>query len=319
MKKVLFVITSLEVGGIETYLLRFLGFTNKKIDATVFCKSGRGGALEEKYKNLGIDILKYKFSFFPLFSSLKLYSLLKKDKFDTICDFTGDFAGIPLSIAKLANIKNRISFYRGSAHQFKQDPFRLFYNKVVNFLVNKNATKILSNSQAALDFFHPHWKNNKEKFNVIRNGVPVELFEVDFIRSELRSELGIPNDAFVIGHVARFHSSKNHKTIVEVAERLCHKHNNVYFLLCGLGVQAAIEDLVGKDNINKRIIMPGLRSDIPNILRILDAYYFPSLVEGQPNALIEAMIVGLPFVASNIETIKETVPRAFHSCLIKPK
>ena len=235
-----------------------------------------------------------------------------------MCDFTGDFAGIPLLIAKLANIKKRISFYRVSEHRFKQDPFRLFYNKVVNFLVYKNATKILSNSQAALDFFHSDWKKDKEKFKVIRNGIPVKLFEVDFNRFELRSELGIPDDAFVIGHVARFHSSKNHATIVQVAERLCNKHNDVYFLLCGFGVQIAIEDLVGKGNINKRIIMPGLRSDIPNILRIMDAYYFPSLVEGQPNALIEAMIVGLPFVASNIETIKEIVPIAFHRCLIDP-
>ena len=80
MKKVLFVVTSLEVGGIETYLLRFLNFTNNKIDATVFCKSGRGGPLEEKYKSLDINLQKYKFSFFPFLGSIKLYNYFKKEK-----------------------------------------------------------------------------------------------------------------------------------------------------------------------------------------------------------------------------------------------
>lgn len=319
MRKVLFVVTSLEVGGLETYLLRFLNFSNNKINATVFCKSGRGGALEEKYNILGVTIIKYKFGYFPISSSIKLYRFFKKEKFDTVCDFTGDFAGLTLSLARLASIENRVSNYRSSEHRFNQDIFRIFYNKIVNFLVYKNATKILSNSQAALDFFHPTWKNNKKNFQIIRNGIPIDLFNVKFDVIKLRSELGIPNDAFVIGHVARFHFSKNHKTIMKVAEHLCNKYNNVYFLLCGLGVQKGVKDLLETDEINSKIIIPGLRNDIPNVLRILDAYYFPSLVEGQPNALLEAMMVGLPFVASDIETIKETVPIDFHDCLISPE
>lgn len=319
MKKVLFVVTTLDVGGIETYLLRFLSFTGYEIEATIFCKSGQGGELEEKYKKLGVNIIKYKFSYFPVSGAMKLYHLLKKEKFDTVCDFTGDFAGLPISLAKCAKINKRLSFYRGSQHRYKQDLFRIFYNRIVNFLVSKNATKILSNSQAALDYFHLNWQKNRDKFEIIRNGVPVEMFEVDFDRSKLRIELGIPDDAFVIGHVGRFDSSKNHKTIIEVAKQLCSKYNRVYFLLCGLGVQKGLEDIVGTNKINSKIIMPGMRNDIPNVLRILDAYYFPSLTEGQPNALIEAMMVGLPFAASNIAPIKECVPIDFHGCLVSPE
>ena len=319
MKKVLFVVTTLDVGGIETYLLRFLDFAGQEVEAMIFCKSGKGGALEEKYKNLNVEIIKYKLRYFPVLGSIKLYGLLKKEKFNTVCDFTGDFAGLPLSLARFANVPNRLSFYRGSMRRFKQDPFRMFYNKMVKKLVRKNATKILSNSQTALDYFHPDWQQNGEKFEVIRNGIPVELFEVDFDKSKLRKELEIPDDAFVIGHVGRFDTSKNHKTIIKVAEKLCDKYENVYFLLCGLGVKEGIENIVGVGNINSKIIMPGMRSDIPIVLRIMNAYYFPSITEGQPNALIEAMIVGLPFVASNIEPIKECVPINFQNCLVLPE
>jgi len=319
MKKVLFVVTTLDVGGIETYLLRFLSFAGHKVQATVLCKSGKDGALEEKYEKLGVSIVKNKFSYFPVLGSMKLYSLLKKKQFDTICDFTGDFAGLPLFLAGLAGVEKRLSFYRGSIRRFKEDPFRMQYNKLVKFLVRKNATKILSNSQTALDYFHPDWQDNAEKFEIIRNGVPVELFEGNFDKKELRRELEIPEDAFVVGHVGRFDSSKNHKTIIKVAEKLCSQYNEVYFLLCGLGVQEGLENIAETSKINSKIIMPGVRNDIPNILSIMDAYYFPSITEGQPNALIEAMIVGLPFVASDIDPIKECVPNEFYGCLVPPK
>lgn len=318
MKKVLFVVTTLEVGGIETYLLRFLSFAKDKVDATVFCKSGLDGSLEKKYRNLDVTIIKFKFTYFPVLGSIKLYRFLKKEKFDTVCDFSGDFAGLPLFLARQANIKNRLSFYRESKHLFKQDPFRMFYNKIVKFLVQKNATKILSNSQTALNYFYPSWQSNKKHFEIIRNGVPVEIFEVAFDKSKLRKELGIPNDAFVIGHVGRFHSSKNHKTIIKVAEQLCGEYKEVYFLLCGEGVEKGIRDIVGANKINSKIIMPGMRNDIPNVLRIMNAFYFPSLTEGQPNALIEAMVAGLPFVASDIDPIKETVAKNFYKYLTPP-
>lgn len=319
MTKILFIVTGLEVGGIETYLLRFLKFSQGKIKATVLCKNGKGGTLEEEYLEVGAKIIKQKLGYVSVGSFLNLYQMLKKEKYDAVCDFTGDFAGVPLTLAKLANIETRLSFYRGSQHRFKQDYFRLFYNKIVNNLVSKNATKILSNSQAALNFFHPTWKENKENFSVIRNGVPLALFKQKFNKVELREELNIPQDAFVIGHVGRFDSAKNHKTIIKVANSLCGKYDNVYFLLCGLGVESGIKGIVQEGTINEKVIMPGLRKDIPKLLRIMDAFYFPSVTEGQPNALIESMVVGLPFVASNIEPIKECVPKDFQDCLVLPE
>lgn len=319
MKKVLFIVTTLGIGGLETYLLRFLNFAGDKIDATVLCKSGKGGELEMMYKATGAIIIKQKMSYLPLFSSIKLYNLMKKEKFNCVCDFTGDFAGLPLYIARVADIEKRVSFYREAQYQFKHDAFRMFYKKIVNDLVFQNSTKILANSEAGLDFFHPKWKKNRKKFEIIRNGVPIELFKVEFDKAKLRLELGIPNDAFVIGHVGRFDNAKNHTTIIEVAEQLCSRYDKVYFLLCGLGVQEGVEEMESFDTINSKIIMPGIRDDIPNILRILNAYYFPSLTEGQPNALIEAMMVGLPFVASDIDPIKESIPMDFYDCLVPAK
>jgi len=62
----------------------------------------------------------------------------------------------------------------------------------------------------------------------------------------------------------------------------------------------------------------GYRDDVHRILRTFDVFYFPSYTEGQPNSLIEAMMAGLPFVASDIVPIRDTVPEHLHGQLVGP-
>ena len=314
MKKVLFVVHSLESGGTENYLLRFLDFIkNKKIDPVVLCKFGLGGSLEKKYLALGIKVVKFKINYFPTISWIKFYFFLKKEKFDVISDFTGNFAGITLTISKLVGIKKRIVFYRKSTNLFKEDLFRLFYNSLLKKLTFKNSTKILSNSDDALNFFYSNKiKKDKNRFMVIRNGLPLTKFNNIINTNQLRKSFNIPKKAFIIGHVGRFHPDKNHETVVNVANKIMKKHHNVYFLLIGRDVKKGLSN----NKVNKRIIFSNERSDIAEVLQIMDAFYFPSISEGQPNALIEAMATRLPFVASDIATIKETVPKNYHKYLV---
>ena len=68
----------------------------------------------------------------------------------------------------------------------------------------------------------------------------------------------------------------------------------------GKGVREKYEMIVQQMGLDGQIHLLGYRSDVLRILPLFDLYYFPSLTEGQPNALIEAMATGLPFVASDI-------------------
>src|SRR5690606_15090444 len=69
---------------------------------------------------------------------------------------------------------------------------------------------------------------------------------------------------------------------------------------------------------DKSIFLLENRKDIPKVLNAFDLYYFPSITEGQPNALIEAWIKGIPFLASNIKPIKDIVPEELYSYLSNP-
>lgn len=317
--KIVFFVTGLDSGGLENYLLRFLTHKADSFEQIiVFCKGGKTGQLEEKYKSIPNLIIHTKnISFFNLKDYIYIFQFLKKHNVNSVCDFTGNFAGLVLLTAKLANVNKRVSFYRGSTNHFSESKLRLLYDKFVKKLTYKYATNILSNSKAAFDFFFTDvWKKDK-RFEVIYNGINPESFVNE--KNNLRNELNIPDNAFVVGHTGRYNEAKNHKTIIKVAFELCEKHDDIYFLLCGNEVKDNLEEGIKKSKFQNRIIVLNNRTDIPKVLNTLDCYYFPSVTEGQPNALIEAMVMNLPIVTSNIAPIKESVPDFFQDELVFPE
>ena len=319
MKKSVFFVTSLNSGGIENYLLRFLSFYNGQITPIVICKSGEFGDLEEAYSKIPhIKLIKMNLGYFNLLAYYNLYNYLNDTKVDSVCDFTGNFAGLTLLTSKFSKIKKRLSFYRGSTNHFNESSFKLYYNKLMKSLVKKNATTILSNSKAALDFFYSERAENNHRFRVIYNGIDANKFNASK-NKYLKRDFNIPDNAFVIGHTGRYNTAKNHKTIIKVAEKLCEKYKDIYFLLCGKDTDVYLKEEVSDNQILKdKIKILGYRGDINKILPVSNLFFFPSITEGQPNALIEAMIVGLPIVASNIEPIKETTPKELQDELIAP-
>jgi len=318
MKKIVFLVTTLNSGGIENYLLRFLSFFDGQLEPIVICKGNFFGELEEDYKKIKfIQLIKINIGYVNLYSYFKLYKLLKNKKIQTVCDFTGNFSGLTLFTANIAGITNRIAFYRNSEIKFRKIFLKLVYNRFVRFMVLYNATKILSNSETALIYFYPNKYKNDQRFKVINNGIDFLSFRSS--ESLKRTEFDIPENSFVIGHTGRYDSQKNHITILRVAEKICLKHNNIYILLCGKDTDIYLSEIVLKSNILKdKVKILGYRNDINCILPMLDLFFFPSTIEGQPNSLIEAMITGLPIVASNINPIKETTPQVLHKELIAP-
>lgn len=306
-RNIVFFVTRLDSGGIENYLLRFLSVKHSHFrNVFVWCKSGSDGQLDAEYLKLdNVSLVKKKFGYFGISSYKALKEFLVTENVDTVCDFSGNFSGRVLSTARKAGVPIRISAYRGSSNHFKDDFPRRLYNRWVRKLTLKNSTRIVSNSEAAFNFFFPgEWKD-KERFSVIYNGVNPESFVNE--TENLRKSLHISDDAFVVGHTGRFNEAKNHSTILAVAQRLIEKYPDIYFILCGNGVQKNSESILKEKGLQDRVLVFENRSDIPAFLNTLDCYFFPSVTEGQPNALIEAMVMGLPFVASDIAPIRETV------------
>ena len=316
MRTVCFLVTYLGSGGAENYLLRYIQH-EKSIRPIVICKGMTKGVLEDDYLAANATIFTIPSGYFNVVSWFRAYKIFKKYQPDAMCDFTGNFAGIFIVLAKLAGVKKRIAFYRRSSDAFKPSFLNKSYDKFVNKLVARFGTNILANSQTGLDYFHPCKHGTDSRFQVIYNGLDEEKFVSDVSREAMRDELGIPQEAFVVGHSGRLNVAKNHPTMLKVAERLVEKHPNIYFLFCGKDTEQLLEQTTSV-RLKERLVLLGYRSDVNRVLKALDLYFFPSITEGQPNALIEAMITGVPFVASNIGAIKEVVPPQMSNYIFDP-
>lgn len=317
IKKVCFLIPSVSAGGIETYLLRFLKYSDSKFDVTVVVRNTQRGELYDNYLETGAKLIFKPLGYFSFLRIYDYFRFFKSQSFDVVCDFNANFAGLPLWIAKCAKIESRIAFYRQGRNHYKASVFKELYNKWANNLVFHSATTILSNSKSALDYFFSYRMIDDNRFQVIRNGMKVEDFDIEVDKLKLRQELCIPENAFVIGHCGRLDEAKNHETILKVAHKLIALDGDCFFVFCGKdteNLQIKVDELTLTNNV--RIL--GYRSDVNRLLKIFDVFYFPSLTEGQPNALIEAMLLSVPFIASNIPPIIETVPIQLHEWLLEP-
>lgn len=316
MTKVLFLIKAPAAGGAETYLLRFMKHFRDG-DYTVFCKGASGGELESAYKEVCFLKKDMRLGYYNPFGFWRFYKYLKSENFSAVCDMQGNFSGFALICAKLAKIPTRIAFYRESKNKHNDSILKTAYTFVVTKAMLFSATRILANSKDALNHFHPGWETNPEKYKVIYNGFDVK-YRSQKKRIDVRKQLGLSDNSFVIGHSGRYSSAKNHKMILKVAMTMCNLYPDVVFLLMGRDVEEHLLQEVRQNDMLDKIKILGHRDDVLDILKCLDLFYFPSITEGQPNALIEAMVSDVPFVASNIPPIMETTPKACHGMLVDP-
>jgi len=149
-----------------------------------------------------------------------------------------------------------------------------------------------------------------EKTEHLYNGIRLSEYSglSEDNKKQLRNSLGINEDETVIGHVGRFVPIKNHQLIVEVFSEYVKKHQNSKLLLIGEGPEFNnIKVLAEQKNLADKVVFTGVRSDVPQLLQIMDKYIFPSKVEGLGISVIEAQAAGLPCVISNIIPVESVV------------
>ena len=121
---------------------------------------------------------------------------------------------------------------------------------------------------------------------------------------DLRKELGLPQDAFLVLSVGELNGNKNQQVIIRAVART--DDQNIHYVLCGKGDQLQkLQELAAELNVSERVHFLGYRRDIADICRQSDLFALPSRREGLPFAAMEAMYCGLPLVNSGIRGLSD--------------
>ena len=139
-------------------------------------------------------------------------------------------------------------------------------------------------------------------------------------RDGVRAELGIPEDAPVVGSVANFKAAKDHATLLRAAAQVRQTIPSVRFVLVGQGpLEAETRRLAGQLGLDQTVVFAGFRTDATRLMAGFDAFALSSTYEGLPIALIEAMAVGCPAVVTAVGGTPEVVADGVHGFLVPPR
>lgn len=139
-------------------------------------------------------------------------------------------------------------------------------------------------------------------------------------KSEARAAIGIPEESFVIGIAATLRSWKGHDSLIEAFSRLAEKNPDLHLAIAGDGPRRQhLESLIGKRPWASRIHLLGHRQDVPAVLAALDLFVLPSYAnEGVPQAIMQAMAMGLPVISTTIGAISDAVVDGATGLLLPP-
>lgn len=201
-------------------------------------------------------------------------------------------SSIPLRAAKKAGIPIRIA-HAHSSNQDKDIKYipKLYFKRKIPM----EATHLFACSKSA-----GQWMFGQSDVQVLPNAINAVQYEFDDkIRYKIRNQLGVEG-SYVLGHVGRFSSVKNHTFLIDVFEQLKKVETNVKLLLVGDGEKYSdIQEKVKNKGLSENVIFLGLRSDVNLIMQAMDVFLLPSLYEGLPVTMIEAQAAGLPCIISD--------------------
>ena len=324
--RILHVVGGMNRGGIETWLMHILRHIDRdRYQMDFLVHTTQTCAYDDKIRSIGSKIIPCLHPSKPQLYARNFKRILREyGPYDIIHSHVHHFSGYVLRLAHQVGIPSRIAHSHNdtSSIEARAGLYRRLYFALTRWWVFRYATLGLGCSRDALaNLFGSTWETDP-RWRVLYYGIDLTLFQ-DFVNPiAVRTELGIPADAFVVGHVGRFDEQKNHKFLVEIAAEVAKREPKMRLLLVGDGpLRPSIEQKVAQLGLTDMVIFAGIRSDTPRLmLGAIDMFLFPSLHEGLPLVLLEAQAAMLPCIFSNAitEEVEIVKPLMQRICLSQP-
>ena len=293
----LFAIDNLRHGGAQKVLRAVLARLDREaVEPAIWCLGGTSD-IERWYTELDVEVIRY-----PLWQMRcgigpirMLFGMLRRRPVlvQTFL-FHADVLGRALS--RLAGVPVVVSSVR--ATNVRKKGWQFLLDRMTAGL----ADRIIAVSSATRDFAVAHEGARPEKTVVIPNGIDAEAFEPGREREAVRAELGYGEEEFVVGTIGRLTEQKGHVHLLEAVARLVKSRPEVRAFIVGYGpLESALQMRIEALGLGERVRLLGYRTDVARLLAAMDVFALPSLWEGMSNALLEAMAMALPVVATRVD------------------
>ena len=291
-------------GGVERYLQGLLKYSDhQKIEDILICSQNYDTS---KFKDIASKIYQVPMAHGISFSAdrsviKQIRKLLKELKPDLVYAHSSK-AGALTRLACLGLKIPVIYNPHGWAFNMRQSKLKTCAYKLIEKIQVPFTTKIVCISEAEQKSALDNKICKQDKLEVIPNGI--DFAEIDKAKKLTRKELGIPDDALVVGQVGRLTKQKAPDIFVEMASRVKQEVPNAYFLMVGNGDQEAeIRQKIKALGLEDSFLITGWVENPTSYINCMDVATLLSRWEGFGLVLAEYMYCGVPVVATKVDAI----------------
>jgi len=312
-----YVINAMPVGGSQTHLLQVLRFLDRERFApTFFCLSGQGELLDnvraagvevvcpgagESYRGLGL-----------VRRVAALRRAFREQRLQIVHNYLLRANFVGAISARLAGVPIVLCSKRG-CHERKGG--ELVMAKIGNAL----ADRVTANAEAVREFVHVNEGCALAKMPVIPSGIDTERFQ-PLPAADYKQRLGLPADCVAVGIVTRMRTRKGVEEFFRAIGALRRERADVHAVIVGeVSLDDFLAALVRDLDLEGHVTLLGSRSDMPEVLSAFDLFVLSSHDEGMSNAVLEAMAMRLPVVATDVGGTGEVVRQGESGLLVPAK
>lgn len=311
--RVLFVITCMPVGGAETLLVELVRRMDRRRFRPELCCLKYLGPLgqvlaQEIPTFTGLLAHKYDLRVLP-----RLWHLMRRRQVDAVV--TVGTGGDKMFWGRLAAWLAGVPVICSALHSTGLPDRVEWLNRQLAPLTDGFIAVARSHGQ----YLAEHEGCPPDRIYVIPNGVDTDRFRPMPKDPALAQELGLPSGAPVVGIVAALRPEKNHELFLAAARRVNQHRPETVFLVVGDGQRRAYLEQWAVDlGLADRVLFTGNRSDVPELLSLLDVFVLSSHMEANPLSILEAMASGKPAVATRVGSIPENLEDGKTGFLVPP-
>jgi glycosyltransferase involved in cell wall biosynthesis len=314
MINILYLFVTLPIGGAEEHLLTVLKNTDLgRYKPTVCCIRDKG-SIGEEIENSGFHLITLqrnskKWDFRIVRDILRIIREKEIQLIHTHLYHANMYGRIAAIIAQIPVVSSE-----HNAHSLRK-PAR----RVINRLLARKTNRMIAVSQMVKDHILLRDKIAPAKVEVIYNGIDISRFTSSLTKIAAREKIGVPENCFLIGTVGRLSEEKGHIYLINAVRRAKDIVPDLRLIIVGSGPQEFhLKKVVSDHNLGQNILFTGFRRDVPDIMKAMDVFAFPSLREGFPVALLEAMASCLPVVVTPVGGITEIITDRINGLLVQP-